>query len=67
MDRIYLDRSGHVWYATLNENGQSSNQRLFASDKEEKDFLEYLEESPANFTVQYLQRLYNEYKKMLSR
>ena len=67
MDRIYLDRRGHVWYATLNENGQSSNQRLFASDKEEKDFLEYLEESPANFTVQYLQRLYNEYKKMLSR
>ena len=67
MDRIYLDHQGHVWYCSLNENGKSTNQRLFASDTEEKNFLDYLEESPANFGVQELQKLYNEYKTAMKR
>ena len=67
MDRIYLDYQGHVWYCSLNENGQSINQRLFASDAEEKNFLNYLEESPTNFGVHELQKLYNEYKTAMKR
>jgi hypothetical protein len=63
MDRIYLDRNGHVWYATLNENGQSSNQRLFLSDAEEKNFLEFLGDAPTNYSIDYLQKLYGEFKR----
>ena len=63
MDRVYLDRNGHVWYATLHENGQNSNQRLFASDAEEIRFLDFLADSPTNYTVDYLQKLYGEFKR----
>lgn len=66
MDRIYLDHNGHIWYALLTEKGQSSNQRLFASDREEKDFLDFLGDNPANYSVHFLQQLYGEYKRMLS-
>ena len=62
MDRVYVDSNGHVWYATLNENGKSTNQRIFANDEEEKMFLHYLRVSPASYSIHALQLLYNEYK-----
>jgi hypothetical protein len=65
MDRLYLDRSGHLWYAILNENGQSSNQRLFSDNSEEKRFLDFLGDSPTNYSLQFLQQLYGEYKRTL--
>ena len=67
MDRIYLDQSGHVWYATLHENGQNSNQRVFSDDGEEKRFLEYLGESPSNFSIHTLRQQYDEYRRLSRR
>jgi hypothetical protein len=66
MDRVYFDNSGRLCYCTLNENGTNSNQRVFASDAEEKRFLDYLGEDATKHDIRFLQRLYNEYKKMLS-
>jgi len=66
MDRVYLDKAGHVWYCSLNENGQSSNRRVFSDNEEERRFLEFLNDSPGNYSIQFLQQLYGEYKRSIA-
>lgn len=67
MDRVYLDKAGHIRYAILNEMGQSSNRRLFSDNDEERRFLEFLNDNPNNYSISYLQQLYGEYKHIMNK
>jgi len=63
MESLFKDKEGHLFYASLNENGQSICQRLISDDVQERAFIKFLDDEPTDYSLFELNRFYMQFNK----